>query len=191
MSYTFTRDWVGPRVDIWGTLFAACVGAPDLRFLEIGSFEGRSAVWFVDNVLTGPGSRLLCVDPWRNYGDTPGVDMGDVRARFLANVAACKRPWAVTSRIGTAIDACDGMGGYDCIYIDGSHRALDVLSDAAICWSLLKIGGLMLFDDYDWTPATGPATDCPRTAIDAWLTCAGDAVEVLCRDVQVAVRKLR
>jgi predicted O-methyltransferase YrrM len=30
--------------------------------MEIGSFEGRSAIWFLDTILTGEGSKLTCVD---------------------------------------------------------------------------------------------------------------------------------
>jgi hypothetical protein len=33
---------------------------------------------------------------------------------------------------------------------DGSHRARDVLEDAVLSWPLLKVGGIMLFDDYLW-----------------------------------------
>lgn len=30
--------------------------------LEIGSYEGRSAVWFLENILTHPTARIVCVD---------------------------------------------------------------------------------------------------------------------------------
>ena len=36
---------------------------------------------------------------------------------------------------------------YDIIYIDGSHEARDVLEDAVLAYRLLKIGGLLIFDD--------------------------------------------
>ena len=36
----------------------------------------------------------------------------------------------------------------DLIYIDGSHLAKDVLSDAILSWKLLKPSGVMIFDDY-------------------------------------------
>ena len=37
---------------------------------------------------------------------------------------------------------------YDVIYIDGDHNACSVLEDAILAWRLLKIGGILLFDDY-------------------------------------------
>jgi len=39
---------------------------------------------------------------------------------------------------------------FDYISIDGSHEAADVLSDAVLSWPLLKTGGLICFDDYEW-----------------------------------------
>jgi predicted O-methyltransferase YrrM len=39
---------------------------------------------------------------------------------------------------------------YDVIYIDGSHRAVDVQADASFSWPLLKPSGVLIFDDYLW-----------------------------------------
>ena len=32
------------------------------------------------------------------------------------------------------------------VYIDGSHRPEDVLTDAVMAWKLLKEGGIMILD---------------------------------------------
>jgi hypothetical protein len=39
---------------------------------------------------------------------------------------------------------------FDFIYIDGSHMRVDVLLDAVLAWQLLKPGGFMVLDDYEW-----------------------------------------
>ena len=58
---------------------------------------------------------------------------------------------------------------YDMIYIDGSHRAKDILSDAVRAWNCLKKGGIMVFDDYDWLAIDDPiGKQRPAIAIDAW-----------------------
>ena len=37
--------------------------------IEIGSLEGRSAIWLLDNIPTGPGCSITCVDGfWPPYG---------------------------------------------------------------------------------------------------------------------------
>ena len=39
---------------------------------------------------------------------------------------------------------------FDFIYIDGSHTAYDVLQDAVLTHPLLKVGGVLIFDDFGW-----------------------------------------
>jgi predicted O-methyltransferase YrrM len=39
---------------------------------------------------------------------------------------------------------------FDLIYVDGSHQASDVLTDSIITFQLLRVGGVMTFDDYVW-----------------------------------------
>ena len=39
---------------------------------------------------------------------------------------------------------------YDIAYVDGSHLPHDALSDVVLSWRLLKEGGLLIVDDFDW-----------------------------------------
>ena len=67
----------------------------------------------------------------------------------------------------------DDAGEFDLIYIDGSHQASDVLVDAILSFELLKLGGVMIFDDYIWKEANLKAIDLlrsPKIAIDAFTT---------------------
>ena len=61
---------------------------------------------------------------------------------------------------------------FDLVYIDGSHQAPDVLTDAVLAFQLLKVGGVMIFDDYLWSmdrPGTQDVLMMPKPAIDAFL----------------------
>ena len=59
---------------------------------------------------------------------------------------------------------------FDFIYIDGSHMAVDVLTDLILSFRLLKIGGLCICDDYYWTPEIDnfDLGKSPKMAIDAF-----------------------
>ena len=61
-KYEFTRDWVSKKENNWDRVLAEFKGKANVHALEIGSFEGRSAIWFLDNILTDPTSTLTCVD---------------------------------------------------------------------------------------------------------------------------------
>jgi SAM-dependent methyltransferase len=152
-----------------------------VRYLEIGSFEGGSLA-FVHSLLNKQ-VVATSIDPFQDYDELPAHKMENVRQRFHANVQAA----GVEVRVlrGTSLEqlpplVADGET-FDLIYIDGSHAALDVMTDAVLCWRLLAPGGLMIFDDYRDFES--------RPAIDAFVS----LVDATVADVasQVFLRKLR
>ena len=76
------------------------------------------------------------------------------------------------------------------IYIDGSHRARDVMHDAVLAWGLLEKGGILLFDDYLWGDRSRPL-ETPKPAIDAFCLLYGDELEVIAIGYQLALRKIK
>jgi len=42
--------------------------------LEIGSFEGGSAAWFLCSILTHPTARLVCIEPQRAWAQPNTLD---------------------------------------------------------------------------------------------------------------------
>lgn len=180
-AYEFTVDWFTPRVPAWQRLLAAYVGKPRLRFLEIGSYEGRSALWLLENVLTEPTAGLSCIDTWSS---------GETERRFDRNLAASghsdqlrkiKAPsWQALPHLAAA--------SLDFAYIDGSHEAADVLEDGLMVLRRMKPGGIILFDDYQWNPPESKRRHPPGPAIDAFLSLNDWRLEELHRGWQIAVR---
>ena len=84
----------------------------------------------------------------------------------------------------------DEHARFDLVYVDGSHRGLDVLVDAALSWPLLEVGGVVVFDDYRWTLLGDDPLLRPGPAIDAFVGLVAAHSEVLFHDRQVALRKL-
>jgi len=64
-----------------------------------------------------------------------------------------------------------------------------VLEDAVLCWPLLKKGGLLTFDDYEWDGDPDPL-NCPKPAIDAFLDVFEGHYELIHQAYQVTVEKL-
>ena len=189
---SYSADWFAGHAPLWERLLARYRGKPRLRFLEIGSFEGRSAVWLLTNVLTHPTSRLVCVDTFEGSDEhrEMGMNLGGVYERFLENVA----PFAARVRVlrGPSQEVLRSRRlrseSLHFAYVDGSHRARDVLEDAVLAFRLLKPGGLLIFDDYCWGPGREETTR-PRLAIDAFLSVYRDAYVLLHLGYQVAVAK--
>ena len=151
--------------------------------LEIGSYEGRSAVWFLENILTHPSASIVCLD---FFSSLP------LSTRFDHNIQRSGQGSRVTKLKGRsdAILSTLPLDHFDIIYIDGSHQAADVLMDAMLSWHRIKPGGIMLFDDYLWAPGT-PATERPQMAIDLFLQSFAGRYEILLKSYQIAIRKLQ
>jgi hypothetical protein len=78
---------------------------------------------------------------------------------------------------------------FDFIYIDGSHLAKDVLTDACMSWPLLKQNGFMAFDDYMWKPPGFKLLDRPKLAVDSFVNMFEDDLAIAHIGYQLIVRK--
>lgn len=147
--------------------------------LEIGSFEGASAVWLMDHA---PNLKLTCVDI---FGPAFDDITGEYEKRFERNVAEYGK--RIRKLKGNSADVLKKLKGnkYDLIYIDGSHTYEDALLDAQLAYPLLKKGGIMIFDDYN------NADFGVKQAVDEFLENA-ENFEVLREeeDYQMAIRRL-
>ena len=182
-DYAFREDYVSGWTKLWAQFMEPFCGKQHVTFLEIGSFEGRSAIWFLENVLTHPTSKIVCLDCFES----------GMEEAFDRNIAACIARDRVTkvketsdSYLARVINS--GLS-FDIIYVDGAHDTVNVLFDGMAGWSLLKPGGVMVFDDYGWEPDYAPHRR-PRMAIDLFLEARGSELDILHKDYQVIVRKL-
>ncbi len=183
--YRFTSRWHTPYQKTWAEQLAEFRGKPNLRYLEVGVFEGRALLWMLENILTDASSQVTAVD----------VFMGDYEKTFDANIEASGQAERVTKLVGPSQTVLRGLNEqFDIIYIDGSHTADDVLADAVLSWGLLREGGVVIFDDYGWTgrPNGGvlPAELLPRLAVDAFVTSYRNYLEELHRGYQVFLRRI-
>jgi predicted O-methyltransferase YrrM len=146
--------------------------------LEIGSHEGRSSCWMLENMLTDTGT-MTCIDPFADrpvtafsYDSIP--EDRSIENLFRANTAEVRKP-------GQTLEVVANMSfhalaqlivdkrQYDFIYVDGSHNADDALADAVMCFGLLRPGGVMLFDDYLWEDGVSAYLSRPKQSIDAFV----------------------
>lgn len=163
------RDWFSQHRRAWSTALARWAGEPGVRALEVGSFEGRSAVWLCQHVLTGEGSQLTCVDPW----PWPWAGAKE-EARFDGNTAGLPvEKIKGTSREVLPRLAVEGRR-YHFAYVDGDHRASECLWDLVLIWQLLVPGGLLIVDDYLWTDPSVPIP--PKPAIDGFVAAYWDQI---------------
>ena len=184
-NFDFTQHWfAGSAKPIWDHLI------PKLnphKVLEIGSFEGASACYLIRALADKHPLELHCIDTWeggvehQNEGNCP-TDMGAVERRFNHNtqlaISNASHPVTLRAHKGLSDEhlprliAEGQVGSFDFIYVDGSHQAPDVLIDAVLSFKLLKVGGVMGFDDHLWSEVLPYGIDplrCPKAAVDAFV----------------------
>lgn len=184
--YRFTSDWFSHNIDIWSALFG------DLRprrVLEIGSYEGRSAVWMAEIMSQFEGGYIDCCDTWEDEYAQRCFHWNIGKASKLFNNVHIM-PFKAESSYTLSSKRYD-LAEYDLVYIDGSHRACDVLSDAVDSYHLCRKGGVMIFDDYHAGSSNENPLRSPKVAIDAFVNCFADKLELLSMPTltQIFVRK--
>lgn len=182
----FTEDWFSGNVDN----FKLCMQSLEAHneFLEIGVFEGRSTCWLLENGLAKDGN-IVCIDPYEFW---PGIHTqlsgAEAMANFMANhKEVCLGSQSVRLMQDYSYRALARLitndSKFDFIYVDGSHDPHNVLQDACMAWGLLRDGGVMLFDDYQYPHKN------TRMGIDGFLSAfAGQYTEIL-NNYQYAVKK--
>ncbi len=70
-GFSYTQDYISDYISLWEEHLAPFKGKTGVAALEVGSYEGRSAVWLLENILTAPDALITCVDPLWGAGDEP------------------------------------------------------------------------------------------------------------------------
>jgi len=181
-NYTFTSDWFTKHIPNWNRLLNEMKGKSGLSYLEIGVWEGRSFFWVLDNILTPPSSRAIAID----------IFTGAEEQRFLDNLRRSGHASQISMIKGYSQQKLRELqlNSIDLIYIDGDHRSKGVIMDAVLSWDLLKEGGILILDDYQF-PADLPTELRSEFAIDVFLTLFQDELQVLDRGYQLMVRKAK
>jgi len=190
MDYNFTKDWFSWSPPVWQQVFKQLEAE---NILEIGCFEGRATTWLIENV---DCEKIICIDTFDGGEEHTEEMMKGVFDRWQSNVKIALDKSAFNPDVqiiqedsyNGLITLWKGFGSFDFIYVDGSHVARDVLTDACLAWPMLNLGGVMCFDDYGWGEPI-PGTRKPKLAIDAFVDIFQEELEVIHKGYQLLVQR--
>jgi predicted O-methyltransferase YrrM len=179
------------------------------KILEIGSYEGASACYLIQKLAQENPIEIHCIDAWNvNMGENTdykyygsNVDMNSVESRFRQNTKLAIEK--VSKKVDLFIHKgfsddqlvkllSSGKKNYfDFIYVDGSHLGPDVLCDAVLGFRLLKVNGVMAFDDYLWPAANKSLTRIPKLAIDSFINLYSEKINIFNAPLyQIYIKKI-
>lgn len=170
--YRFEHDWFSNNVNNLEVIFQGYKGSKPLEILEIGAFEGRSTVWFLENI---PNCTVMTIDTWKGGNDhspdNPEINFTKVRENFDYNVQSFKdRVSIINSTSFQALSYLVSCGKkFDFIYVDGSHTAIDVNLDLILSFKLMTINSIIYCDDYLWGFNEFDVYNCPKLGIDSFV----------------------
>jgi hypothetical protein len=189
-QYTFSVNTFTPRIPSWTKRLSEFKDKPGINYLEIGTFESRSALWMLENIFTHPTSKLTIIDAF----------LENNHKRFLANLTLSGEASRFTILSGYSTQKIREVpfNSIDIAYIDGSGKGVVMLADIVNTWNLVKVGGVIIISRYALTPELRrnagilPGEPGPQEAIDAFLKLYGPYITVMeFQQNQVFVRKRR
>jgi predicted O-methyltransferase YrrM len=185
----FTTDWASDNFTLWRRVLSP-LRKKSLRILEIGSWEGRSALFLLNFF---PSATITCIDTFEG-GHHERIDcagkLARIEDRFDYNLAPFRsraEKLKCLSQDGLCLLG-EQQRRYDLAYIDGSHLPVDVAADSEGVWPLIDPGGVIIWDDYK-LGGDLPLDQRPQGAIDALLSKHDGSYRLLWSGHQLIIEK--
>ena len=149
--------------------------------IEIGVFEGETT-FNIANLLVprNPKYKHYAIDPFTASENLKQDVVDKAKKQFISNMLEFSQVELIEKPSFDGLLELHQRGiKADFIYVDGSHFAKDVLSDAVLGFELLNLGGVMLFDDAVSWRYGEHIQDSPKIAVDSFIQCNWNRLRIL------------
>jgi len=194
-EYIDTTGFFQYNIPLWEKVFRDFSVS---TYLEVGTCEGASLFWLANRFAQSRHFQATIIDDWKDFHEE-----GESRyfKNFKQNLEIAQNRFGrqlsveinrgVSKQILPKLIAMGRASTYDLVYIDGDHTASNVLIDCSLGFDLLRVGGLMIIDDYTWGYGGNP-TELPKIAIDSFLTCFAKLLKLIyVSNQQIIVSKVK
>lgn len=200
-EYKFTANWFDDVAKpVWEQLFKQ---APmPKKILEVGCYEGKASTWMCDNVLSGDNIEYHVIDTFGGTLNEAGMkpieallaqDESHIEKNFRHNISYHPNIKFTIHR-GYSQKVLPNMPmeeTYDFIYIDASHKSDDTFVDAYYCHRMLKVGGILIFDDFAWKDPNAPhEVDSPEFGVRVFCQLYSNQYRVIFSGYQIGLQKM-
>ena len=117
-------------------------------YLEVGCYEGLSSFYVLSEYKSVNAFFLDIWDMPNPNSKTLSHNFGLIEKAFDQNLSGFDFKKMKNDSVISMRKLLKENVHFDFIYIDGSHNGEDILSDAIEAFKILKVNGLMFFDDF-------------------------------------------
>ncbi len=157
-NYFFTQDVFSFRIPIWLEHLQPLLKAEEIKIVEVGSHQGMSACWILDNILIHPGDTLTCIEP----------KFAPKLRENLARTGSKSKVTLLEGDVHQHLSSLDA-NSIDLVNLQDKRKQPDYAEQNAILsWKSLKKGGILVFNDYGWSNPAYPENQ-PKLGIDHFL----------------------
>lgn len=203
-KYKFSETWFDIAIQGWSQIF------PNIKHeiknvLEVGCYEGRATVWLCENVLDDKNINYNydIIDIFEGSLSESGMDA--TKEKLKQNDSFIEENFRHNISFFPNVDFKIHKGfsqnilptfpqeeKYDFIYIDASHKADDTFVDAYYAHKMLKVGGIIIFDDYGWKNPLNPhISQSPQLGIEIFNTMYEEQYTIILKGYQIGFQKIK
>lgn len=146
--FKYTNRWFDRNINISMKMLTNILANKPIRILEVGTHEGKSAIWMLENLCKHKDARLTSIDSYTK--DDPDVKP-DTYENFCYNIDLCTEKEKFNQIIGDKKDVMSKLieenKAYDLIYLDTTTDMESVFIDIINADKLLVQHGILLLDD--------------------------------------------
>ena len=143
----FSQKWFLNNFEIF-TFFLPKDKSLKFDYLEVGCYEGLSSFYVLSEYKSVNAFFLDIWDMPNPNSKTLSHNFGLVEKAFDQNLSGFNFKKIKNDSVISMRKLLKENIHFDFIYIDGSHNGEDILSDAIEAFKILKVNGLMFFDDF-------------------------------------------
>jgi predicted O-methyltransferase YrrM len=182
-----TTDYFSINTYYWDSIINK--NFKEFSYLEIGSFEGNSALYILKNFKT---KKVVCVDIWDKYDDSFKDQNLKMFEDFKSNLDEFTKKFSFFKSTSDEYFANNDSNKFDIIYIDGWHESAQVYKDINNSWNSLNINGLIICDDYFYGDIRlNNDSNLPANAINKFLFEKKNKIKVICvNNTQIFMKKI-
>ena len=177
----FTEDYLGASYHNFSALKNHLDLDKSVNILELGAYEGRSAIYMLENFCKHKNSKITTVD-WKLNPQK------EILEKNIQTYNSNKLKYIEGNFFDVLPKLLVEKNKYDLIYIDGGKGSKTTIFQIALAWQLLEKNGILYMDDYGWG-VNPPREERPKEGIDFFLSLYKDDYELIFQNWQVAVIK--